>query len=94
MTCPRRYCEVLLFIFEMEDDVVEGLDSLLVEPENYFPEGPKPTELQFVRKTKCSPNEITIRLIGRHSLWGHRLSNAGKVMTEYLDNPTIVQNKR
>jgi nicotinamide N-methyltransferase len=37
---------------------------------------------------------IDLRFVGKHSLWGHRLSNAGKVMAEYVDNQAIVGGKK
>lgn len=39
------------------------------------------------------PNEIKVRLVGKHPLWGHLLWNAGKVMADFIDDPVKIEGK-
>eukprot|EP01101_Sappina_pedata_P009840 TRINITY_DN590_c0_g1_i1.p2 TRINITY_DN590_c0_g1~~TRINITY_DN590_c0_g1_i1.p2 ORF type:complete len:252 (-),score=91.23 TRINITY_DN590_c0_g1_i1:65-820(-) len=59
-----------------EEDV-----SLFTVPRSYFPPEPEPTFAKFSPYEGC---ELNLRLVGKHSLWGHLIWNASKVMCEIL----------
>jgi nicotinamide N-methyltransferase len=65
-----------------------SMEEMFQEPEGFRPSSPKPTQLLFSRKKEFvtnGPLEFVIHLAPKHSLWGHRLSNASKSMANYLD---------
>ena len=82
------------------DAAVEDLypAELFEEPADFRPPSPPPTTEAFQRDPECvlsgDPSTLVVNLVGKHSLWGHRLWNAGKSMCKFLDhNPGIYLNK-
>jgi nicotinamide N-methyltransferase len=57
--------------------------SIFQEPANFRPKSPEPQSLEFDLKK----NTVKLKMVGKkHSLWGHRLWNAGKAMAYYLED--------
>ena len=78
-TCFKRSREM---IGEMDNDFI----SMFEEPKDFRPPSPKPQLLTFDLKSR----KINLKLVGKkHSLWGHRLWNAGKAMALYLENENL-----
>jgi EEF1A N-terminal glycine/lysine methyltransferase len=45
-------------------------------------------------QTDISPQTLSLRLVGQHSLWAHHLWNAGRVLANYFDtHPSLVREK-
>ncbi|KAF2451798.1 hypothetical protein P171DRAFT_11932 [Karstenula rhodostoma CBS 690.94] len=66
----------------MADDAEHvGLD-LFQEPEGFYEPEKKPT---FASHTLLSGKELNIRLVGHNPLWGHLLWNAGRTLSDYLE---------
>jgi nicotinamide N-methyltransferase len=57
--------------------------DMFQEPDNFRPKSPEPQSLEFDLKK----HTIKLKMVGKkHSLWGHRLWNAGKAMAYYLED--------
>ncbi|KAI8803892.1 putative methyltransferase-domain-containing protein [Cladochytrium replicatum] len=84
----------------MENDLVfeEHEFSLFEEPADFRPPTPPPTSQEFVRESEFveagTPVVLEVQLVGKHSLWGHWLWNAGRSMAHYIDrNKSVVKGK-
>ena len=90
---------------EAEETVGEdALAVLFPEPQGYYKPPAPPSTVSFRRKNQLakfilplrsanyfSPSTLTLRLVGQHSLWGHHLWNAARVLANYFDsNPALV----
>lgn len=73
---------------EDEEEDLIPID-MFEEPEGFRPPPPPPTSETFKRNSKDigigEPSEITVRLVSQHSLWAHKLWNAGVSLARYLD---------
>ncbi|KAF2000952.1 hypothetical protein P154DRAFT_522213 [Amniculicola lignicola CBS 123094] len=63
------------------DPDVGGLD-IFQEPADYYP---PEKEASFASHTLLSGKELTVRLVGHNPLWGHFLWNAGRTISDYLE---------
>ncbi|KAI8808429.1 putative methyltransferase-domain-containing protein [Cladochytrium replicatum] len=84
----------------MEDDQLfnENEFSLFEEPAGFRPSTPPPTLQEFARESEYvepgTPSVLEVQLVGKHSLWGHWLWNAGRSMAHYIDrNKSLVKGK-
>ncbi|KAI8896031.1 hypothetical protein BC833DRAFT_541870, partial [Globomyces pollinis-pini] len=62
--------------------------SLFTEPEDFRPKTPEPTSTTFNRNPKyvtSGRSELIVHLPPKHSLWAHKLWNAGQSLANYLD---------
>lgn len=60
--------------------------DMFQEPENFRPKSPEPQLLEF----ELNRSKIHLKMVGKkHSLWGHRLWNAGKAMAFYLEEQDL-----
>ena len=65
------------------EEMLQDSLQLFEEPPDFRPPSPQPTVTHFVKK---STNEkLIVNLPAKHSLWAHRLWNAGQSLTHYLD---------
>jgi nicotinamide N-methyltransferase len=79
-------------MFSESDDDSEFPVDMFKEPEGFRPPSPTETFHKFALK---NGTELTISLIGNHSLWAHCLWNAGVYLAKYIDsNPELVKGKR
>lgn len=62
---------------------MDELSELFNEPQDFYPPSPKPTT---EKHTLLSGRELSLRLVGHNPLWGHRLWNAGRVISTYLES--------
>ncbi|KAF9586706.1 nicotinamide n-methyltransferase [Lunasporangiospora selenospora] len=62
------------------------MGGMFAEPAEFNPPPPEPTFETFTRHGDKTPQEIRLRLVGSHPLWGHHLWNAAKVFASYLDS--------
>jgi nicotinamide N-methyltransferase len=71
----------------LAEEDIEVPTDLFTEPEGFRPPSPKPTTTTFTRSehAKIGPEEFVVHLPPKHSLWAHKLWNAGKSMANYLD---------
>ncbi|KAG0006481.1 nicotinamide n-methyltransferase [Modicella reniformis] len=71
-----------------DSDSSEGeLEGMFTLPKEYSPPPPEPTFEVFTRACKDKqPQEIRLRLVGSHPLWGHHLWNAAKVFANWMDS--------
>lgn len=78
-------------LFDMSgSDSEEALD-LFAEPPDYYPPPPKPT---LECHTLLSGRSLSLRLVGHNPLWGHHLWNAGRIISEHLENNvSLIKNK-
>ncbi|WVR07546.1 hypothetical protein IAU60_004588 [Kwoniella sp. DSM 27419] len=85
-----------------EDADFFGLDDLLPEPESPLPapysfstyEIPRDIDLD-VSAGDEKRNQLVLRLVGSHPLWGHHLWNTARVFATYLlRNPELIEGKR
>ncbi|OLL26661.1 Protein N-methyltransferase nnt1 [Neolecta irregularis DAH-3] len=61
---------------------ISGLSLLFGDPDDYFqPPGPP----SFESFTTRSNRTLSLRLLNSHPLWGHRLSNSGKHVADFLE---------
>ncbi|KAH6883089.1 putative methyltransferase-domain-containing protein [Alternaria rosae] len=69
----------------------ESLD-LFQEPTDFYEPEKQAT---FASHQLLSGKELTVRLVGHNPLWGHFLWNAGRTISEYLEEnaKTLVQNR-
>jgi len=67
------------FGFDSDSDPL----NLFADPAGYYPPPPIPTTLTH---TLLSGQIITLRLVGHNPLWGHHLWNAGRLISNYLEN--------
>ncbi|MCJ1366826.1 hypothetical protein MMC16_005956 [Acarospora aff. strigata] len=67
----------------MSEEDEESLDAkLFKEPEGYYkPETPE----TYAEHTLLSGEALKLRLVGHNPLWGHLLWNAGRVVSDYLE---------
>ena len=66
--------------------------SMFEEPKDFRPPSPKPTQTTF---TRANGSQLTVHLAPQHSLWAHKLWNAGQSLAHYIDkNPALVRGKR
>ncbi|KAI0067392.1 hypothetical protein BV25DRAFT_1819716 [Artomyces pyxidatus] len=76
-------------MFDTDEESGLSLDSVFTEPPR--PPSPEPTtaiyKRTYVHKDlgQKAWNEIAIRLVGNHPLWGHYLWNASRSFASYLD---------
>ncbi|KAG0353059.1 nicotinamide n-methyltransferase [Podila minutissima] len=62
------------------------LGDMFALPREFTPPPPEPTFEIFTRDMKDKvPQEIKLRLVGSHPLWGHHLWNAAKMFANWLD---------
>ncbi|KAI9784604.1 MAG: nicotinamide n-methyltransferase [Geoglossum umbratile] len=64
------------------EDVMPGDVDIFQEPDEYFAP-PKPKT--YTEHTLQSGEKITVRLVGQSPLWGHLLWNAGRTVSNYLE---------
>ncbi|KAF5346560.1 hypothetical protein D9758_013459 [Tetrapyrgos nigripes] len=69
-------------------DLSFGLDTMFPEPPR--PPTPPPTISTYTRR---NGQEIRIRLVGTHPLWGHYLWNSARCLGDYLDDTVEVKGK-
>ncbi|KAF9190215.1 nicotinamide n-methyltransferase [Haplosporangium sp. Z 767] len=71
-----------------DSDSSEGeMGGMFAEPAEFSPPPPEPTFEVFTRACKDKePQEIKLRLVGSHPLWGHHLWNAAKVFANWMDS--------
>jgi nicotinamide N-methyltransferase len=71
-----------------QEEDIELPTDMFAEPVDFRPPSPKPSMTSFQRSenAKIGPQELVVHLPPKHSLWAHRLWNAGKSMTNYLDS--------
>ncbi|KAG0364797.1 hypothetical protein BC939DRAFT_500602 [Gamsiella multidivaricata] len=63
------------------------MGDMFALPKEYSPPPPEPTFEVFTRANKDKvPQEIKLRLVGTHPLWGHHLWNAAKVFANWMDS--------
>ncbi|KAI9341785.1 hypothetical protein DFJ73DRAFT_843321 [Zopfochytrium polystomum] len=71
-----------------EDELILDAD-LFTEPEGFRPPTPTGEDIVFERKAENvqqgSPATLQLHLVGKHSLWAHRLWNAGVVLAHQMD---------
>jgi len=67
----------------MDSEDETDLNDIFKE-EDQPPPAP-PTEALYQRSVNNASKEITIRLVGKHPLWGHHLWNAAKCFADFLD---------
>ncbi|KAJ3416861.1 nicotinamide n-methyltransferase [Chytridiales sp. JEL 0842] len=92
MTGDPRDVEV-----DPEDMIIAG--DMFEEPPGFRPPTPEGTVEDYERNPEDvqegTPAKLELYLIGKHSLWAHRVWNAGIVMARYLDkNKHLVKGKR
>ena len=76
-------------ICELTDDLLE---SMFTEPADFRPKSPEPTIHQVTVGGKLN---FKITLVGKHSLWGHWIWNAGMVAANYIhSNQDMFKNRR
>ncbi|KAJ3121190.1 nicotinamide n-methyltransferase [Nowakowskiella sp. JEL0407] len=77
-------------------ELEEGDFALFEEPEGFRPPPPPTSDVVFERDPENilpgSPSKLTVRLVGKHSLWAHRLWNAGVSLAKYLDKNKSIYN--
>ncbi|KAJ3077289.1 nicotinamide n-methyltransferase [Podochytrium sp. JEL0797] len=84
---------------DSDDDFTFNAD-MFVEPEGFRPKTPEVVEQPYGRDLihvqPGSPATLTIQMIGeRHSLWAHKIWNAGVVLARHMDaQKHLVQGKR
>lgn len=62
------------------------LGDMFALPREFTPPPPEPTFEIFTRDIKDKvPQEIKLRLVGSHPLWGHHLWNAAKMFANWMD---------
>ncbi|OAG08587.1 uncharacterized protein CC84DRAFT_1162506 [Paraphaeosphaeria sporulosa] len=66
----------------MADDAEDVGIDLFQEPEGFYQPEKEPT---FASHTLLSGKELNIRLVGHNPLWGHFLWNAGRTLSDYLE---------
>ncbi|KAF9432657.1 nicotinamide n-methyltransferase [Entomortierella beljakovae] len=71
-----------------DSDSSDGeMGNMFALPREFTPPPPEPTFEIFTRVNKDKvPNEIKLRLVGSHPLWGHHLWNAAKVFANWMDS--------
>ncbi|KAG0300426.1 nicotinamide n-methyltransferase [Dissophora globulifera] len=71
-----------------DSDSSEGeMGDMFALPREFSPPPPEPTFEVFTRANKDKePQEIKLRLVGSHPLWGHHLWNAAKVFANWMDS--------
>ncbi|KAG0313823.1 nicotinamide n-methyltransferase [Dissophora globulifera] len=71
-----------------DSDSSEGeMGDMFALPREFSPPPPEPTFEVFTRASKDKePQEIKLRLVGSHPLWGHHLWNAAKVFANWMDS--------
>ncbi|KAF2432793.1 hypothetical protein EJ08DRAFT_695192 [Tothia fuscella] len=71
---------------------LEGDVDLFKEPEGFYQPAASPT---FATHTLLSGESLQLRLVGHNPLWGHLLWNAGRTISEYLEEsaPTLVKDR-
>jgi nicotinamide N-methyltransferase len=71
-----------------DSDSSDGeLGGMFAMPREYSPPPPEPTFEVFTRAcADKQPQEIKLRLVGSHPLWGHHLWNAAKVFANWMDS--------
>ncbi|KAJ3194153.1 nicotinamide n-methyltransferase [Irineochytrium annulatum] len=76
---------------------MSGMD-LFVEPPGFRPPTPQGHIEHYEREPehvqKGTPNSLELHMMAKHSLWGHRLWNAGVVMARHIDaRKTLARDK-
>ncbi|RDI83398.1 hypothetical protein Vi05172_g6527 [Venturia inaequalis] len=66
----------------MSDSDEELSTNLFQEPDNFFKPAPEPT---LATHTLLSGKELKLQLVGHNPLWGHLLWNAGRTISDYLE---------
>lgn len=67
------------------------VDAMFDEPTNFRPPTPEPTTVEHT----IGSHLLSLSLPPKHSLWAHKLWNAGKSLGKYInDNPSLVKGKR
>ncbi|TID18269.1 hypothetical protein E2P81_ATG06202 [Venturia nashicola] len=66
----------------MSDSDEDITTNLFQEPETFFKPAPNPT---LATHTLLSGKELKLRLVGHNPLWGHLLWNAGRTISDYLE---------
>ncbi|KAL6043522.1 Protein N-terminal and lysine N-methyltransferase efm7, partial [Balamuthia mandrillaris] len=64
----------------MEEEGVAG--ALFEEPEDYYKPPAEPTFSTYTRK---NGEEVKLRLVGSHPLWGHLIWNAAKIISTHFE---------
>ncbi|KAA8566806.1 hypothetical protein MFRU_054g00030 [Monilinia fructicola] len=73
------------------DSDFEDGPNLFAEPDDYYPPSPKPTTETH---TLLAGQTLTLHLVGHNPLWGHHLWNAGRIISNYLEeNPSLIASK-
>ena len=94
---------------EDEEDIYSmGESDMFSEPNDFRPPSPKASTTTFKRRITHAQEAgfnpdlftndkllLTVHLPPQHSLWAHKLWNAGQSLAHYIDaNPEIVEGKR
>ncbi|KAI8908482.1 hypothetical protein EDD86DRAFT_207774 [Gorgonomyces haynaldii] len=71
----------------MSEDDFDVPADIFEEPQDFRPPSPQPTVESYERVGEgiVGPRTLVVNLPPKHSLWAHRLWNAGKSMTQFLD---------
>ncbi|KAL6067751.1 Protein N-terminal and lysine N-methyltransferase efm7 [Balamuthia mandrillaris] len=72
----------------MEEEGVAG--ALFEEPEDYYKPPAEPTFSTYTRK---NGEEVKLRLVGSHPLWGHLIWNAAKIISTHFEEHVPLENK-
>ncbi|KAF2169894.1 hypothetical protein M409DRAFT_64869 [Zasmidium cellare ATCC 36951] len=59
-----------------------GIGDLFQEPEGYFQKEKEPTQVQH---RTLDGQTLTLHLVGQNPLWGHLLWQAGRIISDYLE---------
>ncbi|KAI8616708.1 hypothetical protein BC830DRAFT_1228136 [Chytriomyces sp. MP71] len=85
----------------LPDDLLEDetFGNMFEEPEHFRPPTPEGTYEDYHRVREHvsvgTPEVINLHMIGRHSLWAHRIWNAGIVLARHLDaDKSMIAGKR
>ncbi|KAK4506701.1 hypothetical protein PRZ48_000434 [Zasmidium cellare] len=75
----------------MDSDNEETID-LFQEPEGYFEKEKEPTQVQH---RTSDGQTLTLHLVGQNPLWGHLLWQAGRIISDYLEEnkQSLIQDK-
>ncbi|KAJ3326032.1 nicotinamide n-methyltransferase [Boothiomyces sp. JEL0866] len=79
------------------EEELEFDNNMFAEPEDFRPPTPEPTTTTFRRNPEFvenGPLDMIVHLPAKHSLWAHKLWNAGQSLANYLDeHKNIYKNK-
>ncbi|KAJ3083244.1 nicotinamide n-methyltransferase, partial [Physocladia obscura] len=84
---------------DSDSDIAAFDPNLFAEPAGFRPASPEETVTVYEREAACvqpgTPSELTLHMIGgRHSLWAHRIWNAGVVLARHVDRGVVATRSR